>query len=134
MSAFNDNVELAKNTRSLQHPAERLHTESSQRTKTPVKVLETRTAMMKLGDIQKEHRLARDLEGELELPFFAGPPCKCVPAAWVIALLEQMPLVVRQDRGEGITCLGNIRLYRLARVALSCLGEHLLDHEGVDVD
>jgi len=53
------------------------------------------------------------------LPFFAAPPCELIPVAWVIALLERMPLIVREDHGEGVTCVGNIRLYRFARIALS---------------
>ena len=82
-------------------------------------VLADCTEKMRLTDILEEHPLARDLEREIGTPFFAAPPHELVPAAWVMALLERMPLIVREDYGEGTTCVGNIRLYRLARIALS---------------
>ena len=118
MSVLNDDVELSKSVQSLQRPTEHPYTKSSQKTKMPAKVLEVLTTM-RLGDIAQEHHLVKNLDRELGLPFFAGPPKECVPAAWVIALLERMPLVVRQDHGESIACVGNIRLYRMARVVLS---------------
>lgn len=118
MSDLNDDVELSRNVSSLQRPTKYLHSESSQKAKMPAKALEVHI-MMRLGDITQEHHLVKELDRQLGLPFFAGPPKEFVPAAWLSALLERMPLMVRQDRGESIACVGNIRLYRLARLVLS---------------
>jgi len=114
------NIDLAnKNAQSLKPNAEPLASQSSPKAKMAPNVLGNCAVRMRLENIGLEHHLARDLEREMGLPFFAAPPREHVPAAWVVALLERMPLVVREDHGEGVTCVGNIRLYRLAQIALS---------------
>jgi hypothetical protein len=75
---------------------------------------------IRLGEIRGEHSLVTKLEQKLQLPYFPQPRRECIPAGILIRLLERMPLVVTGDGSDenGFACVGNVRLYRLARISL----------------
>ena len=75
---------------------------------------------IRLEEITGEHPLVAKLEQVLKLPYFPQPRRECIPTGILIRLLERMPLLVTREGGDetGFACVGNVRLYRLARVSL----------------
>jgi len=75
---------------------------------------------IRLEEITCEHPLVTKLEQVLQLPYLPQPRRECIPAGILIRILERMPLQVTRDGGHenGFACVGNVRLYRLARYSL----------------
>jgi hypothetical protein len=70
-----------------------------------------------LVEITGEHRIVEELNRELELPYGSSPRQECIPKGVVHNLLERMPILIHREK-DRVLCVGNIRLFRLARVVL----------------
>jgi hypothetical protein len=77
-----------------------------------------RIVPMRLDNICGEHSIVEELYIRLGLPYFPQPKVECLPKEIVRILLERTPLLICQEQKDREACIGNVRVYRLARFAL----------------
>lgn len=70
-----------------------------------------------LTEIVGEHSLVTEALDVLKLPPFPQARPESVPPEIVLTLIRRHPLLVRKERDKTF-CIGNIRLYRLAKLHL----------------
>ncbi len=72
---------------------------------------------VRMEDISGEHGLVREFDQFLNLPYFPQPKPEFLPTDVVRILLGRTPLLVYRERKGQYTCIGNVRIYRMARLA-----------------
>jgi hypothetical protein len=81
-------------------------------------VFSDRIVRMPLEAICGEHALVTEFERCLDLPYFPEPKAGCMPKDILRTLLGRAPILICKQGKNRDACIGNVRLFRLARIAL----------------
>jgi hypothetical protein len=86
--------------------------------KQATEVFSDRIVRMPLEAICGEHTLVTEFDRCLDLPYFPEPKAGCVPKDILRTLLERAPILICKEGKDRDACIGNVRLFRLARITL----------------